>query len=194
MKYKNLGYAWNRLHNTYIFHDGHVRLVTDMGVEYGLRLAAPGLPAVRVKLEDLDLTPLRLGYVNYHGFSTYICRTPMRRDWRQGARSSNCVTQHVYGEERGPNGLAELLANSTHCVKGEYPSFLECLDLVEETHNSWAFNRNFSLTDNGEVLFKGTAKVGKFTGDKVKLSNKYDYLIEELRDEILQPQHIEVEL
>src|ERR1700754_2631417 len=45
---------------------------------------------IYLQVDELDMHPVPLGYVNCAGEATYLMRVPMRRDWKQGLRQENC--------------------------------------------------------------------------------------------------------
>lgn len=45
-----------------------------------------------IHLDNLNLKPVSLGYVNNGGSATYMRRIPKRRDWKQGLRRENCMS------------------------------------------------------------------------------------------------------
>lgn len=137
-------------------------------------------------LDNFDLKPMPLGYVNYDGASTYLQRMPLRRDWRQGARAHNVNSSNLDFNTR-------TILNSrafVKCVLNEYPTFKKCFhEVYEDGHRSSSFSREFALVRSGDadkcnVQYKGKRIVGEATLDGVVLAERFKYLQETL-DEVI---------
>lgn len=119
---------------------------------------------VSTPITNVNLEPVPLGYVNTFFGARYLCRRPIRNDWRQGLRDYNCVN------ERGENVLNEVpLENLRETILGIYPSF--DLAVRDNSGKSIAFSRNFALTKDKTLLYKG-----KPVGVKDILAPTHSYL------------------
>ena len=165
--YDNEAYAAGRLVGTF------VRTVTGKAIE--VRAIAGGAATVRelltgndvlIPYKDLDITPVPLGYGNLGGRSMYVVRSPMRNDWKQGARAKNLrwIENAVAGDEMPqfrdplpPKTMGEI-------IEGIYPEFdgvVKALAADRGRVFSMAWDRNFCLTKDWDIFHKGKFKVGK---------------------------------
>ena len=171
MRYDTDEYARSRLLNTIVLHKG--KPVEVGHIEDGKAilqvLGAGGV--IKAPLSELDLSPIRLGYVNHGGGAHYLKRLPKRRDWRQGLRDNN-----INKPELLHLGVARL-------CEGTYPSFKEACAMVEIDHHCVAFSRQFAVDDEGEVEYRGSSNVGHLDeGLGVDLLQQYEYLAEALKE------------
>jgi hypothetical protein len=139
------------------------------------------LPQQWVRLDDLDINPVKLGYINLEKESYYISRTPMRRDWRQGLRVQGLRTP----DGRSFNCSAIQLAKT---IKGDYPKLRNCFNPNNNpfipSPNSIAFSRDFAV-QKSNLWFKGIENVGEISPDKsFKLHPKFDWVRELLEEEL----------
>ena len=106
-------------------------------------------------LDDFNLDPVPLGYVNYKNFAYYLTRMPMRKDWRQGLRLLNVV---------GPDGDRPPVPLKTiaETIVGNFPTFKSCLEKLntKKTIKNIAFCRDFSVSTE-EIQYKGMFPIGK---------------------------------
>lgn len=92
---------------------------------------------ITVGLDDLDLSPVPLGYVNKDRSVSYVSRSPCRH-YKQG------LTNYTMNVRGSPVSLtSRFLANT---IMGKYPS-LECVmeDILTEESRAQAFSRNFCV-------------------------------------------------
>jgi hypothetical protein len=132
-------------------------------------------------LAMLDISPVRLGYINYMGDTFYIVRTPMRNDWRQGFRHGSLMQVSDSGNHQ-PNLP---YGNMSDTIHNKFPTFYECLDEVGNPDNDtvgMAWHRDWSLGPNDTVYNKGRV-VGLIRHGSVWLDKEFVYLQESL-DEI----------
>lgn len=162
---------------------------------------------ITVKLKDLDINPVPLGYANVHNVALYVVRTPKRQDWRQGLRQNTIrvtsLKQNVappipalddapIARPRAAPRLERAFAiNYTDLVPtimGTYPKVDEVFDKFKAKKNmsSHAFSRNFAITRLGDLIFKGVFSVGKISPKKdYELERKYDFVRELLEEELI---------
>jgi hypothetical protein len=175
----NIEYARQRLLGTVVRHNNEPFIVSKIGIT-GVVLGAyltNALEPVQVDLDDLNLEPVPLGYVNYNNSSYYVVRKPMRRDWRQGLRMANIAFI-------GPAGFHDLPHKSIRkTILGEYPKIEAAVAKLRGGVDKIAFSRHFALTSNLDLEYKGNCLVGKY--DKVfTLEEPFKYLTEHLMETI----------
>lgn len=136
--------------------------------------------AVRVGVDDLDMHPVSLGYVNVAGEATYLMRIPMRRDWKQGLRSENC-----YSSGRRLSQMPMKAVRS--CIMNKYPTFKKvCTDIEAAVKNNrvktLAWHRNWALRSDTTVFYKNLRVVGRLVGGAVVLDKGNEHLKECLEE------------
>lgn len=144
-----------------------------------------------IPLEDLELSSPTLGYVNYRehdgcsGGAYYVCRQPLREDWRQGLRKANLSVM--------ANGRPyACFFNSLECleqpIKNIYNTLEFCINTVTDADSEWeslAFSRSFSVDKYLAVHYKGRVVVGHTTPNGfVSLFDKYTWLKEALDERL----------
>ena len=173
MRYDTADYAEGRLAGTIIKLDGKaVKLSHCFGDMMALVVDISTGQDKEVKLDDLDLSPIQLGYVNRGGEAYYLKRLPKREDWRQGLRCNNVSHHQMLGM-----GVVQLLS-------GDYPTFEEAHERVTAyEQNSVAFSRVFAVEMYGYLRYKGRDCVGKVGKDaKITLHPTFLYLTEALKE------------
>jgi hypothetical protein len=129
-------------------------------------------------IDELDLHPVPLGYCNYNKHATYLCRMPMRRDWRQGLRRGNFTGTGAIDPHRIPY---ESIAQT---IIGDYPSFKGALGAVKKI-KSVAWHRHWAVDSALQVFYKGRVRpVGNVVGEAVILEPSYTYLNEALKESL----------
>jgi hypothetical protein len=172
----NIAYARQRLLGTVVrIKDEPVKVtnISDKGI-----VTAHFLKDVKefyTDLDNLNLEPVPLGYLNYRGSAYYVVRKPMREDWRQGLRIGNIA---FIGEEGFMELPKEELRNT---ILNSYPTFSEAVEAVtKKKSRKVAFNRVFAVSSDKELLYKQRV-VGSF--DKLPhLTDKFRYLHECLQE------------
>jgi hypothetical protein len=174
-------YASSRLSET-IVRKGN-EPVYIYGVSPGMKVTyqvidKPGEDPGVCDIDELDLKPVPLGYCNFNKNASYLTRIPMRRDWRQGLRQGNYMSLNGVDARKIPNtALAKV-------IKGEYPTFKDCLELVKKL-NSVAWHRHWAISNAGGLFHKGSAvPVCVILDGELKLSTKYQYLSEALKESL----------
>lgn len=175
--YADADYANSRLSETVVLNKRttklfYVRYVSSMSSVNGYEVDTSEDRIVR--LADLDLMPLPLGYTNTSHGAFYLTRTPCRR-FKQGSNWSNLRLVGYPG--RASRSSYKLLLQPVFC---NYPSIEEALSLCEDTIASVAISRNFCVSANGLLMYKGHVKtpVGRVNLDnaQIKLDQDYSYL------------------
>ena len=128
-----------------------------------------------IKLEDLDVRPVPLGYVNFNGSLSYLYRIPVRRDWKQGLRANNCASVGL--------GLANIPgSNLSKTIMGVFPSFAEVKRTIKNNiGHAYAWHRHWA-TDGKRLYYKRLDCVGTIFRGKPKLTGKCAYLKEALEE------------
>ncbi|MGL5323574.1 MAG: hypothetical protein ACRC91_02435 [Aeromonas sp.] len=131
---------------------------------------------IRCNLEDLNLVPVELGYVNYDGHAHYVMRKPVRRDWRQGLRHNNMISDTIPVPHLPWAAIAKAINNN-------YPTFEQARLMLKGKRgmHSIAWCRDFAIIKGWEVKHCGD-KVGKVVGEKVVLDEAFQYLKEALEE------------
>lgn len=130
-------------------------------------------------LDDLNLTPVKLGFVNHKGSAYYIVRKPMRRDWRQGMRLCNvtCTNKPI------PRDMS--LVDIQNTIVNNFPTLDEVKGQFKSGANwgSLAWCRLFALNRRGQLLHASDV-VGYYNKetDKFVLKEEYQYLNEALME------------
>jgi len=162
----DLAYAQNRLVGTLIRYKDEVVSVRD--VMYGKNKADPlRIVGVRVlkgdainkPLPEFDLTPIKLGFVNFDGGVAYISRKAMREDWRQGFRLHQMAVHYQSDDLFIGDISGEKIAKT---VENKYPIIEEIFDGVGNVTQAWC--KSFATNPAGEILHRGFGKVGNFIG------------------------------
>ena len=173
MHYKNdNNYAKGRLEGTYLSYRGNVVLVEELGPRTFHYLVGPKFDERMVgNTNDLNLTPIKLGYSNSGNNTSYLLRIPARR-WKQGVDQQAVATLSTHhGNGAGAGGKD---FQFTH--KGQYPDIKHAVDKAEKRNRAFAFSRSFAVLPNKRLEYKGRYVVGKIEGGVPVLSKKYQYL------------------
>lgn len=189
----DLAYANNRLGDSIVLHKGQPVYVVEVRGDEGGRAIIRSIPqnnTVGVPLSELDLTPVRLGYVNEDGDAHYAMRVPSRQ-WRQGLRSSQLISLPS-GNWRGRNRITTS-SNFANTVVGNYPSPISCYEsIVNGEVNGQAFSRSFAIVRTNRrgpsynLCYKATVVGTAHVGDSrmiLTIAPKFSYLTELLEEE-----------
>lgn len=130
---------------------------------------------ITVDNSDFDLDPVPLGFVNTNSNRlTYLTRTPMREDWRQGLRSNNA--RSLMGLHFNDISFKQLYDTIT----GKYPS-VEAAIKRQKSGYHLAFHRHWALYADGGLLHRDKV-VGRVVDDRLVLLDKYNYLDRKLEE------------
>lgn len=195
MKYQEIDYAYSRLDKTFILHNNSLNMVYEWDGSPKLTLRKKDGKTTKVTIEELDLTPAPLGYVNFSDTCCFTTRMPMRRDWKQGLRPNNLRRINYREddlEERFEVRNLHDIYTLEDTVLNNYPSYRKCVDNVEETHRASAFSRCFAINELGKVIYKSQLRVGYVEDEKsIKLIQDYNYLKELLQESLIHPSNPE---
>jgi hypothetical protein len=152
----------------------------------------------KVKISDLNLVPVSLGFVNVKGDVGYVSRKPIRREKQGLSRDSLCIkSRPLNGKDEGnpfalrmgrQNNIAldgEPLAKT---ILGTFPNLVEAVTSVRtgKTKAS-AFSRNWAIgKDDVDLCLLYRGDVVGFVGDtSVKLLPEFSFLKESLEMELV---------
>lgn len=176
-------YAATRLDGTVVTHNSkpfYVHAIKPDGTAVGHYLYEDeGSHTIMAK--ELELVPVKLGYVNMGNNASYIARKPMRRDWRQGLRPDNMVSidnrANVF--ELKHKDLANTIMNIYPALK----------DVIKAENNPFmprglrAWHRHWAVDGQGMVHYKGE-KVGQIVNGSPMLMDNFNYLREALEESL----------
>lgn len=179
----DLDYARKRLEGTLVRKTNGNPFIVDQVLLEGTTMVCFGVDLTSeitetIPLANIDLTPVKLGFVNYNGKMVFACRKPMRKDWKQGLSLNSLV---VYGTDKRDIGLRSL----TKTVMNNYPSVADCVAYLKKTKNrSMAFSRDFGLSNRGEevLLVYRKYEVGKLTDGRLVLNPDKFFLEQHLAE------------
>lgn len=138
---------------------------------------------VVIDLQDLDLSPVSLGWVNGVMDAAYMVRKPIRDCWKQGTTGGNIT--YIGPSDFRPN-LRSAAVHRT--IVGEYPTLKAALakTKMKKDVKKIAFSRHFAVGE--EHLFYKGFPVGQFTHEPY-LFPKYNHLAETLADTLAKEAH-----
>lgn len=175
-------YANTRLQETIVYTDEgvpvHVHRVREDGSADVCPVAALANPEYRrTPLARLNVRPGRLGYINYNGSVSYVKRLPKRRDWRQGLRYNNITSS-------GPLSAHDIpLWNFDDMLRNRYPTFRAVLSTIDGGDaQDMAWSRQWALTRDKRILYRGVDIVGKVVDGVPLLSPEFQWLQESLQE------------
>jgi hypothetical protein len=172
MYYTDIGYAQARLTGTIVqLKDGTPVYVNDIDLGDGIGWRVTVLQSnkeMRVDSQQISLTPVPLGYVNFKGGdAVFYSRRPIR-EWKQGLSTSNIYPQ----PPRWP--LKQLHAT----IVGSYPT----LEEAKKTGVICAFHRDFAVWGVNDALFYRGRGVGRAVGKKFFPVIGQEYLYERFQE------------
>jgi len=171
-------YANNRLHGTQVTFkkDGsfvHIDHIDEDGICRVLMLDGSGKEH-RVSIDELDLHPVSLGFVNHRGGVSYVCRVPKRGDYRQGLRREN--SKSMIGGYPPWEAISKTVTNN-------FPSFNMAFSEAKKSGLSRAWCRHWAIGPQGELIYRYHGVVGSITENKEPaLKNSFMYLKEYLNE------------
>jgi len=153
-----------------------LRINADREVKY-VHLIEQEMRYISLDDEGVDLTPLKVGYLNCRRGASYLVRDARRR-WKQGLDQQGISVE-------GDNYLVHDFYSSQEfldCLEGKYPSLLEATFTAKDKHKSVAFNRKWAVGPTEELYYRG--KIVGNSKDGLHLNEVYKYL-KELLEEVL---------
>ncbi len=175
-------YAAERLVGTIVRYQGKAVRINEIDLGGGVNLSyiTSGKRDL-VKLKDLDITPVPLGFCNYSGSTTYLSRSPVRQDWKQGLRSRTLRSS-------SPRWAVDEIPFKAigKTIEGEYPKIEAIADHMKEGRvESMAWCRDFSITRAGTIEYKVFGEIGRFLDMKERrfqLNDNYRWVQEALEE------------
>lgn len=160
-------YADSRLSGTIVKHGNslvYIKSVYNDGSFAGV-IIMPDEEDIAGRAQDLDLSPIKLGYSNFTGSPEYIVRIPARK-YKQGLSVNNL--RQGSGGDRPIDSYLQLL--DSH--ENNYPPLATCL----EEGGAWC--RTWAVV--GKRLFHKGKLVGKALKAGFKLAPEHEHLQEDL--------------
>lgn len=187
----NVAYAYGRLVQTIIRYEGKAVEVVDVQLvarDRPLRIISSVIltgEIVSDSIDNYDLTPVKLGWVNnYNNLTTsYLTRAPVRQDWRQGFRPH---TARVFVRPMDGRKVDVFDKHAiAKTIEGQFPPFGEVISKLKKNRikgTALAWCRDFSMTAMGEIMYKMYGKVGNFIDGTILLDEQYVWVEESLRE------------
>lgn len=154
-----------------------VRLLTEQqaGV-YTPKLGAKQTIMDHRSYEAFSPISSRLGYLNNPDLKAafFLSRDPVRQ-FKVGICANNLA---VIGRKDLVRGFVDAFPYWTglvDCLNGVYPTLKEVAEKLGSGWKGVAFDKQFSVDDNMDVLYKGKKKVGKFNPENLKIRWKGGY-------------------
>lgn len=138
-----------------------------------------------LKIDEFEYSVGQLGYVNsFASGAGYLVRLPLRRSYKQGLQHTQLAIQKNTSMSGVDNHwMTNNLTKVEECLAAKYPSVDSCVEVVEESDFDIAFSKNFAISYQYNLLYKGY-KVGKLTkDDKFKLDTTFNFLEQQLAKE-----------
>jgi hypothetical protein len=186
-------YARSRIVSSYMRGKGQLYKILDISSKSNLldKAVITALNQdklhVQIKITDLEFNIGKLGYVNdvISGIAMFVSRLPLRRDYRQGIRSS----QLNFTRNGGSSPVSELWLEQNakavnKCINNQFPKLETVIELSEEWNNDIAFSKNFALSSKYKLLYKGFTIGSLNKDDKFKLDNNFNFVEEEFAKEV----------
>ena len=181
---QDYGYANEKLGGSVVSKDGwpvYIDHVSGIGEVAYRKLGA--MKWQTCKLQELDLSPIKLGYVNYRDSAQYLVRMPARV-YRQGVRENTCRAK----ENNRWMRIRLFDGGMANTAMGIYPSIDVCLDdITNDDVTGRAFSRIFAIRkqrNNLSLQYK-ERRVGLVNSDngEMSLAPEFCYLQEALNEQ-----------
>lgn len=136
-----------------------------------------------------DLTPFKMGYMNWKGNAVYVERVPMRQ-YKQGLSAGTTMFNDIYGYRYDGINFNHAIASPAFVdmVKGKYPTFKDAGAMINDKTKSVAISRNFAFVIDTDLealfLYHNNVKCGfAFKGDaNLRIAPKFHFLKEEMEE------------
>lgn len=186
--YDTAEYAGTRLIETIILYQGRPVKVSNCLQQAAKKIWVAAIDiengaTVQDYLDNFDMNPPPLGYVNTDKNCTYMTRMPMRKDWKQGLRKNNIISHTGYAPDIAMKYIAKT-------IMGIFPSLHEVIAKIHKLNalggykGSLAFDRNFAIDHFGRVWYKNIFVIGVVdmkTGG-IKVDPAYEWTREALME------------
>ncbi len=114
----------------------------------------------------VDLTPMKLGYMNFERGASYVSRIAKRR-WKQGLDKAGVRFSGLPPRDGGWINSEAFLA----CYYNDYPTFEEAYLKAKAYRSMVAFHKKWAIYYTGDMYYRG-----KKVGTALKLDQAYAYL------------------
>jgi hypothetical protein len=178
-QYEDLDYAATRLAGTIVSYNNSPVLVQEAHGEGFIVELLDTRKRKLVGAKDIDINPVKLGYVNTDVGASYVGRKPIRKDWRQGFRSNNSFI--LSDDFVNVDGIP--FKNLAHTIKGKFPPVKDSLDKAKAINAKVAFDREWAV-DNDNNLFYKEEVVGKWEDERFILNPKKMFLEQKLMEAV----------
>lgn len=181
---KDYEYAGTRLRGTMVVSKGRVIIINNVD-PFGLCEVTELLSAKNyaVPLQEIDLSPVKLGYVNHKRDAIYTMRAPARY-YKQGLTGNVLKTKH--------KNIQWMSSNLVKTILGIFPTPLMAAESVHNNESiAMAFSRTFAFSSpkkaSLDLDYKGK-KVGTSTWNEdakslnYNLHDEYEFLRESLEE------------
>lgn len=115
------------------------------------------LGLVPITDNNLDFTPVKLGFCNEGRDAFYVTRAPLRQ-YKQGLCRGNLNIHRLHDEydKVGMDKLSKMNSEGlVNCILGRYPNLNEAIELITENKmNSVAFNRFFAIDSDFRIYHR----------------------------------------
>lgn len=158
----DVDYAQKRLSHTTVFlKNGGLFWIENVKI-LGGSLVFSGVKdraLAEFKSEDLDMTPLQMGYTIVENYSTFLSRNPARSGYKQGLSFSTLSLSH------GRRGDLRYY-NLEMPALNKYGSFQDAVRLAPTSSYDIPFSRMFAVSNKLELIYRGMAVVGIVNSSK----------------------------
>jgi hypothetical protein len=173
----DIDFIKGRLVDTIISHNKEPSYVIDVNrlrddVVLTLAPLKEDLPPYNANIDDADLRPVPLGFVNFdRSECRWFSRVP-HRAWKQGMTMENTVCHGV--------DIRKYRSNLRRTIIGDYPKFTDACKKANLT----AFHRDFAVKGK-EIYYKDLGVVGVHDKGTFTLKPEWFYLQEYLHEVML---------
>lgn len=126
----------------------------------------------------LEFKPPTVGYINTTNGAKYYSRIPERR-WKQGLSRTS-----VKGLGKDTISKAMFYSEAfLHCLKNEYPSLEEAMELSKKSGRTVAFHKMMAVSPSGYLYFRGV-RFGKLNADSFNVKTVLSLLEDSLDEDL----------
>lgn len=184
--YSDTAYATGRLVGTIARVAGKATKITGLTKTEVHHSPLRGTGGVEVsKIKDLDITPVPLGYINLGGRAYYICRSSVRKDWKQGLRNTTIRVLDPGARLMIDEAVLKELGNT---IEDVFPAFKDALkNVLMGRGRSIAFSRDFAIARSEDeeggvknvLRYKGAYTAGEVSREGgINLHPNFNWLAE----------------
>jgi hypothetical protein len=184
----NAAYAESRLVGTYMFNHPRQSLALITRVYNGNRgvMVDATDPSSQEShqelLSDYQFEVGKLGYVTTGKGAKYLCRMPLRGDYRQGLRARQLlfIKNHSVAPVAGSWLSGNVGEVSKTITDSRPPTIQSALDVAEEQGVDVKLSRAFAVSKNFRLLYKGSTVGVVNNNDKCELNVDRQFLLEDM--------------